>query len=61
MGSKQAATATEGKPWAIYARLSKAADGALEKVEHQIDLCRRYAEGRGLPVSEAYTYPEDTL
>jgi site-specific DNA recombinase len=61
MGSKQAATTDEGKPWAIYARLSKASDGALEKVEHQIDLCRKFAEGRGLPVSDAHTYPEDTL
>lgn len=64
MGRKQAATTsttTNGRPWAIYARLSKASDGALEKVEHQIDLCTEYAQRVGLPTNPAHIYAEDTL
>lgn len=61
MGSKQAATASEAKPWARYARLSKANTGHLEKVEHQIELCTDYAASRGLPVAEAHVYVDDSL
>ncbi|MDP3893518.1 recombinase family protein [Nocardioides sp.] len=60
MVEKQA-VATEGKPWAIYARLSKAATGDLEKVEYQVDLCRNYAKSRDLPVSEAHIYVDNSL
>jgi site-specific DNA recombinase len=58
---KKAAHNTEGKPWAIYARLSKAATGDLEKVEHQIDLCQQYAATRGLPVAEQHIYTDNSL
>jgi DNA invertase Pin-like site-specific DNA recombinase len=59
MAKRAQKISTEGKPWAVYARLSKANDGALEKVEHQIKLCTDYAEQRGLTVH--HIYQEDTL
>ena len=36
----------DARPWAIYARLSKAQDGGLDKVEHQVRLCRQHADER---------------
>jgi len=54
-------TNTDGKPWAIYARLSKAATGDLEKVEYQEELCREYAEYRELPISEDHVYRDPNL
>src|SRR4051812_48715321 len=51
-----------GKPWAVYARLSKAPKtGDLEKVDYQIELCRKYAKGRKLRVSEAHVYRDESL
>jgi hypothetical protein len=60
VGKRGAKTTPEGKPWAIYARLSKAATGDLEKVEYQVELCGQYAASRGLPVDDRHTYPETT-
>ena len=54
-------TNTEGRPWAIYARLSKAATGDLEKVEYQVELCRTYAASRDLPVAVEHVYLDNSL
>ena len=63
MARRQAAAAieTESKPWAVYARLSKAASGDLEKVEYQVELCRQHAESRGLDVSEQHVFVDNSL
>ena len=52
--TKAATGSADPRPLAIYARLSKAATGDLEKVEYQVEMCRRYAESRNLPVSDAH-------
>jgi hypothetical protein len=57
----QQATTDPAKPWAIYARLSKKADGDLEKVEYQIEMCDKYAASRDLPVSKAHVYKDPSL
>jgi site-specific DNA recombinase len=49
------------RPWAIYARLSKAQDGGLDKVEHQVRLCRKHAEDRGLSTDAALVFIDDSL
>ena len=61
MVKKAAPISTEGKPWAMYARLSKAATGDLEKVDAQLDLCTSYAASRALPVSDAHVYLDNSL
>jgi site-specific DNA recombinase len=61
VGKRGAKTTPEGKPWAIYARLSKAATGDLEKVEYQVELCGQYAASRGLPVDDRHTYLDNSL
>lgn len=61
MGRQAAKVHTEGKPWAVYARLSKAASGDLEKVEYQVELCQTYAASRGLSVSQAHVYLDNSL
>lgn len=61
MAKRTPKISTEGRPWAIYARLSKAASGDLEKVEYQVELCQTYAASRDLPVSDAYVYVDNSL
>lgn len=48
-------------PYAIYARLSKAATGDFEKVEYQIDMCSKYAANRGLAVADDQVYSDNSL
>jgi DNA invertase Pin-like site-specific DNA recombinase len=48
--AKRTTSSSGTKPWAIYARLSKAANGDLETVERQIDDCRRHARRVGYRV-----------
>ena len=59
--TKAATGSADPRPLAIYARLSKAATGDLEKVEYQVEMCRRYAESRNLPVSDAHVYLDNSL
>jgi site-specific DNA recombinase len=49
------------RPWAIYARLSKAQDGGLEKTEHQVQQCRDYAEARGIATDPQLEFVDDSL
>jgi DNA invertase Pin-like site-specific DNA recombinase len=49
------------RPWAIYARLSKAQDGGLEKTEHQIKLCRDHAKRQGYALDDALVFEDPSL
>jgi DNA invertase Pin-like site-specific DNA recombinase len=61
MSALRAVEAAPERPWAIYARLSKAQDGSLEKCEWQVKLCRDYATARSIPVAEALVFTDDSL
>jgi site-specific DNA recombinase len=49
------------RPWAVYARLSKATDGDLEKCEYQVELCQSYAAGRGIPTDPSLVFIDPSL
>jgi len=50
------------RPWAIYARLSKATKtGDLEKTEYQVELCRTYAASRGIPTDDELVFIDNSL
>lgn len=48
-------------PFAIYARLSRAVSGDLEKVEYQVELCTQHAASRRLPISDDHVYFDNNL
>lgn len=48
-------------PFAIYARLSRAVTGDLEKVEYQVHRCTQYANSRHLPISDDHVYFDNNL
>jgi DNA invertase Pin-like site-specific DNA recombinase len=51
------------RPWAIYARLSKAASGDLEKCEYQVELCREHAARQHppIPLDDALVFTDNSL
>lgn len=48
-------------PWAIYARLSKAQEGGLDKVADQVKLCLDYAEAHDIPTDPALVFTDNSL
>lgn len=48
-------------PFAIYARLSRAVTGDLEKVEWQIAKCKEYAARRGIKINDKSIYADNNL
>ena len=53
--------ATTDIPWAIYARLSKAQEGGLDKVERQVQLCLDYAEDNGIATDPTLVFTDNSL
>ena len=61
MPTKPKQAAKSARPWAIYARLSKAQDGGLEKVDHQVKLCAEHADEHGIVTDPALVFVDDSL